>query len=97
MLLWSRPKYGCVEPLLAISNHRTGRAEKPEVVAEAAAVVFILSAHESRFQGFEIMHDGLKCQRTLCFQTRNEEAIFYVDSILGVLCREKGGTTQSYL
>lgn len=81
-------KYGCVEPLLAIADRRTGRAEEPEVVVEAAAAISNLSGHGSRFQGYVIKHGGIKSLTTLGMQTENEEALFHVVNILAEFARE---------
>lgn len=81
-------RYGCVEPLLAIIDGRSGRAEEPEVVVEAAAAISNLSHHGIRFQSYVIKHGGLNALSTLGMKTENEEAMFHVVNVMAEFARE---------
>lgn len=81
-------RYGCVEPLLAIVDGRSGRGEEPEVVVEAAAAISNLSHHGTRFQSYVIKHGGLGALTTLGMKTDNEEAMFHVVNVLAEFARE---------
>lgn len=81
-------KYGCVEPLLSIMDGRSGRAEEPEVLVEAAAAIANLAHHGARFQSYIIKHGGLVALTSLGKRTENEEALFHVVNVLAEFARE---------